>query len=234
MFITLEGLDFSGKSTQTTLLVEKLKSLEQKGPSRGLTHDAGRQTPPVPVHVLREPGGTAISEQIRGILLDRASHGLTATAEILLFSASRTQLVSEVILPALNRGEIVVCDRFVDSTTAYQGYGRGLGLESVAAINKVATLGLLPDLTLLIDIPIEEIERRKHAAGLPFDRMEESGKDFYERVRAGYVHMARQEQERFVVVDGMQPPQAVHREVWKAVERKMAITPLHAGSVKGR
>jgi len=211
MFITLEGLDFSGKSTQTKLLVEKLRLLEQRG---------GHAR----VHVIREPGGTAISEQIRRILLDKASDGLTPAAEILLFSASRTQLVSEVILPALERGEIVVCDRFFDSTTAYQGYGRRLDLEGVVTINKVATLGLVPDVTLLIDIPVGEIERRKHAAGLTFDRMEESGKEFYERVRAGYLAIARQERKRFVVIDGMQPPHAVHLEVWKAVERTMAIT----------
>ncbi len=227
MFIALEGLDFCGKSTQTGLLVERLKSLER-------TSAAHRDARPIPVHVLREPGGTAISEQIRGILLDKASHGLTATAEILLFSASRTQLVSEVILPALQRGEIVVCDRFVDSTTAYQGYGRRLDAESVAAINRVATLGLLPDLTVLIDISIEEIERRKHAAGLPFDRMEESGKEFYERVRAGYLELARQEHDRFVVVNGMRPPEAVHQDVWKEVERTRAFLSMQEGRVKGR
>ncbi len=140
MFITFEGLDFSGKSTQATILVEKLKKAH-----------------PV-VHFLREPGGTKISERIRDILLDKKNLEMTDAAELLLFSAARAQLVKEVIVPALQRGEIVVCDRYYDSTTAYQGYGRGIDLDAVKSINRLATGGTDPDITFFVDIPVDEIE----------------------------------------------------------------------------
>jgi len=222
MFITFEGLDFSGKTTQAALLVEKLRFMDLRGARRRADPHSHQPAGSGTVHFLREPGGTHISERIREILLDKTSHALTATAEILLFSASRTQLVSEVILPALGRGEIVVCDRFVDSTTAYQGYGRGLDPEDVERINNVATLGLTPNLTIFIDIPVLEIEQRKLAAGLTFDRMEDSGREFYERVRAGFLEIAQRQHARFVVVNGMRPLEAVHLEIWHAVERAFA------------
>ncbi len=166
MFITFEGLDFSGKTTQATRFVERVKADAQGS-----------------VLFLREPGGTRISERIREILLDREHLEMSPMAELLLFSASRSQLVQEVILPALGRGETVVCDRFYDSTTAYQGYGRGLDLQAIGRINAIASAGLVPDLTIFVDIPIEEIGRRKTAAGVPFDRMESGGGEFY-RARA--------------------------------------------------
>jgi dTMP kinase len=209
MFITFEGLDFSGKTTQAKLLVERLQLYRATGDVRQ----------PV-VHFLREPGGTAISERIRDILLDKNHPEITERDEIFLFSASRTQLVSEVILPALQRGEIVVCDRFADSTTAYQGYGRGLDLETVRTINSIATLGTDPDLTLLVDIPVAEIKRRKTRAGLAFDRMEGSGREFYERVWSGYHEIARREPQRVVVIDGTASIGDVERAIWQAVERK--------------
>lgn len=208
MFITFEGLDFSGKTTQAKLLIERLTV-------RGHV-----------VHFLREPGGTAISERIRDILLDKKYLEMSNTAELLLFSASRTQLVAEVIVPALKRGETIVCDRYYDSTTAYQSYGRGLDLEAVQLINKVATTGIAPDVTFLVDIPVEEIERRKAKAGLTFDRMESSGKEFYRRVRNGYLEMARTEQQRFTVVDGMLPVEEIHRTIWSSVEQKVSIQQL--------
>jgi dTMP kinase len=207
MFITLEGLDFSGKSTQATLLVKNLQ----------------RQNPTQRVHFIREPGGTRISEQIRNILLNKKHLELSDTAELLLFSASRTQLVSEVIAPALQRGEVVVADRYHDSTTAYQGYGRGLDLETVLRINAFATRNIAPDMTFLVDIPVEEIARRKARAGLTFDRMESSGREFYDRVRNGYLEIARRETGRIVLIDGMKAIDHVEREIWNAVERKMAI-----------
>lgn len=206
MFITFEGLDFSGKSTQANLLVERLKKAKHV------------------VHFLREPGGTKISERVREILLDRSHLEMTEAAELLLFSASRTQLVAEVIVPALQRGEIVVCDRYYDSTTAYQGYGRGFNLEAVRHINKIATAGTDPDLTILVDIPVEEIERRKAAAGMTFDRMESAGREFYERVRKGYLDMARNEPDRLVLVDGLASIDAVKTQVWQAVERRKEST----------
>ena len=202
MFITFEGLDFSGKSTQATILVEKLKK------ANGI------------VHFLREPGGTKISERIRSILLDKMNLELNDAAELLLFSAARAQLVKEVIVPALQRGEIVICDRYYDSTTAYQGYGRGINLEAVKNINRLATAGTDPDVTFFVDIPVEEIERRKQTAGMTFDRMESSGRNFYERVRKGYCEIARGESHRFVTIDGMLSVEEIARDIWKQVEKK--------------
>jgi dTMP kinase len=202
MFITFEGLDFSGKSTQATLLAAALKRQ--------------RYT----VHVLREPGGTAISEKIRELLLDKGNLDLTDIAEVLLFSASRAQLVQQVIKPALVRGEVVVCDRYCDSTTAYQGYGRGLNLDDVLAINRIATGGTMPDLTILVDIPIDEIERRKSRAGLSFDRMESAGREFYERVRAGY-HRIAAGNPRWFCVDGTNSIHTIEQLIWNEVSHRM-------------
>ncbi len=207
MFITFEGLDCSGKSTQAQLLSERLANEALPG-ERGVR----------PVRFLREPGGTAISERLREVLLDHRTLGLHERAELLLFEASRAQLVQQVIRPALARGEIVICDRYADSTTAYQGYGRGLDLAAVEQINRFATGGLQPDRTLFIDITVEEIARRKAQRGDPADRMESAGTGFYERVRNGYLDIARREPHRFVVVDGMPPIPAVEDAVWRSVE----------------
>jgi dTMP kinase len=208
MFISFEGLDFSGKSTQAVRAVERLRN-EGRGEGRGTT-----------VHFLREPGGTAISERIREILLDRSTQEMTDLTELLLFSASRAQLVSQVIRPALAAGEIVVCDRYCDSTIAYQGWGRGLDLATVQAIIKASVGETMPDLTLFIDIPVEEIARRKEAAGMTFDRMESAGRDFYERVRGGFLDLAAAEPERVRRVDGTGSVDTVHAAVWNAVSQK--------------
>jgi dTMP kinase len=168
------------------------------------------------VRFIREPGGTRISERLRDILLDKRHLELTETCELFLFSASRAQLVAEVIRPALHRGEFVICDRYVDSTTAYQGYGRGIDREAIASINALATQGTNPDLTFVIDIPVDELKRRKQAAGQPVDRMESSGREFYERVRAGYNDMARDTQ-RIVLIDGTRPVQDIHDAVWSTL-----------------
>ncbi len=213
MFITFEGLDFSGKTTQAQLLVEKLRALPETAGDRNHV-----------VHFIREPGGTKISERIRAILLDKEHLEITDTAELLLFSASRSQLVSEVIIPALRKGETVVCDRYCDSTTAYQGYGRGLNLEAVRSVNRLATAGTDPDITFVVDIPVVEIERRKAKAVITFDRMESGGKEFYERVRNGYLEIAKNEPERLVVIDGATAIQNVEHEVWRSVERKLALS----------
>jgi dTMP kinase len=221
MFLTFEGLDFSGKTTQARLVVEKLKAPPS---TSGLS--------PRTVRFIREPGGTRISERLREILLDKKNLDLSQTAELLLFSASRAQLVEEVILPALQRGETVICDRYYDSTTAYQGYGRGLDLATIHQINAAATFGLKPNLTILVDIPVDEIERRKAAAGLSFDRMESSGKAFYEKVRQGYHEIAREEPGRFVVVNGLKPIQELEQEIWRAaICRENSLTPTLGGGV---
>ena len=210
MFITIEGLDCSGKSTQAKLLVENLREF-----TRGVAS-------PVPtVHFIREPGGTKISERIREILLDRDHPELDAATELLLFSASRSQLVKEVIAPALNRKEIVVCDRYCDSTVAYQGFGRGIDLRVIDGINSLATDGLMPHLTIFIDIPVQEIERRKSAIGAARDRMEGSGTGFYERVRMGYLEIARKEEKRVVVVNGTESPENVARAIWALVTPRL-------------
>jgi len=204
MFLTFEGVDFSGKTTQARLLVDRL--------SRERT-----------VCFLREPGGTEISERIREILLDRKHLELTDEAELFLFSASRAQLVTQVIRPALRRGEMVICDRYYDSTTAYQGYGRRLNLHAIRTINAFATGALVPDLTIFVDIPVEEIERRKHAAGKGFDRMESAGREFFERVRAGYCALCADEPDRVLRVDGTRPVDTVHKEILDILARKTAF-----------
>lgn len=212
MFITFEGLDFSGKTTQATLLVEKLRSLPSAKGEKNTT-----------VHFIREPGGTRISERIREVLLDKDNLELTEVSELLLFSASRAQMVKEFVLPALQQGEIVVCDRYFDSTTAYQGYGRGIDLETVHTINRLATYNTNPDLTILVDIPVDEIERRKVHAGMTFDRMEASGREFYERARKGYLALAAADTMRWYLVDGLAPVESIARTIWMKVEQKLII-----------
>jgi len=210
MFVTFEGLDFSGKSTQATILVEKLK--QQR-------HNV--------VHFLREPGGTTISERIRDLLLDKQNLEMSDAAELLLFSAARAQLVKEVIIPALQRGEIVICDRYYDSTTAYQGYGRGINLDAVKSINRLATAGTDPDITFFVDIPVEEIERRKQKAGMTFDRMESSGRAFYERVLQGYRGIAQSEAHRFFTLDGTAGEKEIAADIWKIIEKKLSVKNQH-------
>lgn len=203
MFITFEGIDFSGKTTQATLLVERLKR-------------SGRD-----VLFLREPGGTPVSEKIRSILLDKQHLDLNPCAELLLFSAARSQLVRQVILPALERRTVVVCDRFYDSTTAYQGYGRGIDLGDIRSINTIATFGTRPETTFLVDVDLDEVARRRKASGLSADRMESEGWEFFDRVRKGYLAVAAAEPSRIRVLDGAQPPEAIHGAIWDHVERNI-------------
>lgn len=203
MFITFEGLDSSGKSTQAKLLVDYLK---QEGKD---------------VVVLREPGGTAISEKIRDLLLDKQHLEIGQKAELLLFSAARTQLVDQVIRPALLAGKIVVCDRFYDSTTAYQGYGRGLDLGEVRTINTIATSGTTPDLTLFVDVDLEELARRRRNAGVVPDRMESSGKSFYEKVLHGYRNIAAAEPQRVVIINGMRPVDEIQQEIRSIIQQRL-------------
>jgi dTMP kinase len=204
MLITFEGLDFSGKSTQVKLLADRLTG-EGKA-----------------VLVLREPGGTQVGERIRSILLERDTAHLTPEAEFLLFSASRTQLVQEVIAPALAAGTIVVCDRFFDSSTAYQGWGRGIPLDAVERINMLATSGREPDLTFFLDIPVEEVEKRIREKKGVRDRMESNGVEFYERVRRGYLDLAGRLQ-RMIRLDGMLPVETLAGEIWHAVEERIHV-----------
>jgi dTMP kinase len=186
MFITFEGIDFCGKSTQVGLLRDYL--LEQK------KH----------VHLIREPGGTEISEKIREILLDKKNNAMVMETEIFLFSASRAQLVREVIRPYLQKGYYVISDRFHDSSTAYQGFGRGLSVDAILNIHNLAIGETIPDITFFIDIPNDvAIARKRNIAHSDLDRIEVSDNTFYERVREGYLYLSKKEK-RFKVIDGTQ------------------------------
>lgn len=204
-FITFEGTEGCGKSTQIALLGERLTA-------------AGRV-----VMQLREPGGTLIGEEIRHTLKHSSvNHAMTSEAELLLMNASRAQLVREIIRPALSAGGIVLCDRFYDSTTAYQGFGRGLDLKVVRTMVDFAVGETRPDLTVLFHVP-PQVSRERLAsrqATLPFmrDRMEEADNDFFERVVKGYRAIAADEPERVKLVDAAGTVETVRAEIWKLVE----------------
>lgn len=200
LFITFEGLDYCGKTTQLQLLAQRFEQLT------------------LSYIVLREPGGTTIGEKIRSILLDASNSNLTEASELFLFEASRSQLVAEVIKPALAQGTIVLCDRYYDSTTAYQGYGRGISLSLIEAMNAYATGELKPHLTFFLDIPLNEIERRIRHTNATRDRMEMNERSFYERVRNGYYEIAKREQ-RFRVIDGMQSIETIHAQIWDEIQK---------------
>ncbi len=204
-FISFEGIDFSGKSTQITLLKQYL---EERGEE---------------VYVLREPGGTPISEQIRSILLDKNNKNMCHHAEIFLYSAARAQLVEEKIRPLLEQGVFVIADRYVDSTTAYQGYGRGVDLTIVKAINRAATYGLMPSITFLLDIEPQLAFLRRKKNGLATDRMEEGGLDFFTRIYTAYHEMARNEQKRFVIIDANQPIEKIHIQIVQSFHQKLQV-----------
>jgi len=204
LFITFEGNEGSGKSTQVALLAARLRE-------QGCA-----------VRVLREPGGTPIGEEIRHTLKhSQANDAMTAEAELLLMNASRAQLVREVIRPALQAGEVVLCDRFYDSTTAYQGYGRGLDLHTVKAVIDFAVGDTRPDLTLLLLVPPEVSEERRLArqATLPFmrDRMEEADRGFFERVTRGYQAIAAAEPQRVRLVPATGRVEVVSAHLWSVV-----------------
>jgi dTMP kinase len=205
LFITFEGTEGCGKSTQVELLARQLGALGHR------------------VRVLREPGGTPIGEEIRHTLKhSQQNHAMTAEAELLLMNASRAQLVREIIRPALAAGEIVVCDRFYDSTTAYQGYGRELGLEKVKSVIDFAVGDTRPDLTLLLQVPLHvSAERlRSRQSTLPFarDRIEEADQKFFARVAKGYLMVAAAEPSRVRVVDSSGLVQATTAKIWELVQ----------------
>ncbi len=199
MFITFEGIDFCGKSTQVELLKKYFTDQDKR------------------VEIIREPGGTEISELVRSILLDKKNYHMVMETEIFLFSAARAQLVREKIRPYLNEGIYVISDRFHDSTTAYQGFGRGIDIESVNHINSLAIGGTIPDLTFFIDITVEEAERRKKLMrNFDPDRIEVSETSFYERVRAGYLFIADQNS-RMKVINGMKSIEEIHNDILEEI-----------------
>ena len=203
MFITLEGSDGSGKSSQHTLLVDFLKA-------QGY-----------PVLATREPGGTTIGEQVRAILSDLKNTAMHPRSEILLFQASRAQLVEEVIRPHLASGGVVVCDRYADSTIAYQGYGYQLvPLDLLASIVSFATGGLKPDLTLLLDMDVKEGLQRRMRGG-DWNRLDAYDLEFYERVRQGYLEMASAEPDRWTIIDAGQMPDQVHASICAVVMERL-------------
>lgn len=201
MFVTVEGIEGSGKSTLLGGLSERL---------------SGRRE----VVVTREPGGTPVGDKIRSIFLDR-SIAIDARTEALLVNAARSAHVAEVIRPALARGKLVLCDRFVDSTIAYQGYGRGLDLAMLREICRVATGGLDPSLTLLLDVSLEESRRRTLARHPELDRLESEDDGFHERVRIGFLELARASK-RHLVLDGARDSASLIDEAAAAIEQRLA------------
>jgi dTMP kinase len=198
--ISFEGSEGCGKSTQIRLLKERLEK-------------SGRE-----VVVLREPGGTEIGESIRHLLQHaNEGHSMTSETELLLFAASRAQIVREKIRPLVESGVFVILDRFLDSTTVYQGHARGLPLDAVNAINRFAIGGTLPQLTLLLDLDVQTAWQRIHATGRELDRMESQPPEFFEKVRQGYLDVAKAEPERIQVIDASASPEVVHEAVWERV-----------------
>lgn len=198
IFITFEGIDGCGKSTQTALCREWLESL-------GTT-----------VLLVREPGGTKIGEKIRSLLLDKDNGAMAPMTELFLFEAARAQIVEETIKPALAEGKAVICDRFFDSSFAYQGHARGLGEDMVSRLNMYATGGLAPDITFFLDISVKEAVMRREGRGGEKDRIESAGDSFQELVREGFIRAASADK-RIVTVDATESPV----EIFKQVQEKI-------------
>lgn len=206
LFFTFEGVEGSGKTTQLRRLSATLRQAGQR------------------VAETREPGGTSLGDAIRSILLATRNLEMVAETELFLYLASRAQLCREWIASALNAETIVVCDRFADATVAYQGYGRGLDLKLIRTINRVATGGLTPDLTILLDLdPREGLRRVRERGQVPLpesllDRLEAEALEFHDRVRKGYLQLAREESHRFQIIDATQSEEAIAAEIWARVE----------------
>ena len=200
-FITFEGCDGCGKSTQLKLFSAYLAENN------------------IPHIFTREPGGGKISEEIRQILLNGKNMEMTDECEALLYAAARVQNLSDRVEPALAKGELVVCDRYVDSSLAYQAYGRGLGVDFISKINSFALEKYLPDVTVFINLSSEAAFARKKGAD-ENDRLEQAGKDFHKRVYDGYCTLAQQNPDRYVVIDGAQTPQEIFNAVIKALKEK--------------
>lgn len=203
-FITFEGIEGCGKTTQLRLLAENLRSRGDE------------------VTVTREPGGCPISDRVREILLDAGNGAMTAMTELLLYAAARAQHVAEVVAPALDAGQIVLCDRFTDATVAYQGYGRGLDQGVIAELNRLATGTIRPELTLLFDCPVEiglerAMARINSSQGAREERFELESLQFHRRVREGYLALAEREPGRFIVINGAESIEATAEAVAAAV-----------------
>lgn len=209
IFITFEGIEGSGKSTVAEIVGRRFR-------------EAGRRTV-----ITREPGGTAVSERIREILLDPEAYNMHARAELLLYLASRAQLVEEVIRPGLDAGMVVLCDRFFDATTAYQGWARGLGEDITDQLNSFAVQGVIPDLTLLLDLDVDEgfgrgPHRREKTGEARRDRLELESEAFHRKVREGYLRIAEREK-RVVVIDAARPLEEVEREIIGNINARLGV-----------
>jgi len=202
LFITFEGGEGCGKSTQARALWRRL--CQQN----------------IPVILTHEPGGTALGHKIRRVLKEKGKSPISSEAELLLFAASRAQLVTEVICPNLENGITVICDRYADSTTAYQGYGRGLDLEMVKTINNAATQGLRPNLTILLDMPVEAGLARK--GDKRQDRFEQEDIAFHQRVREGYLKLVANDPERWLIVDATQSKKKIAQIIWQKVSQLLS------------
>lgn len=202
LFISMEGPDGAGKSTQIELL-------------RGYLADKGYE-----IVITREPGGTVISEAIRQLILNREYVEMCPNTELLLYAAARAQLVNEVIRPALEAGKAVICDRFVESSVVYQGIARGMGIDTVYAVNEYALEGLRPQLTILLDLDAEEgLRRKKNQAEL--DRMEAAGLEFHRKVAEGYRMLAEREKERIMKISATLPEEDIHAKIVLAIEERI-------------
>ncbi|TKV27456.1 dTMP kinase [Arthrobacter sp. NamB2] len=199
LFIALEGGDGAGKSTQAALLCRALE-----GSGRAVVRT-------------REPGGTPIGEKLRSLVLEHGHGEIDARTEALLFAASRAAHVQQVIVPALERGEVVVCDRYIDSSVAYQGAGRGLGPQAVLDVNLWATNGLRPDLTVLLDVDPAEGRTRRTSGAAAEDRLESEPDGFHASIRAAFLELAREEPERYLVLAATGAPQDLHRAILEAL-----------------
>ena len=200
LFITFEGTDGGGKTTQIQRLTADLR-------------EAGYD-----VCLTREPGGTPISEQIRDMLLNPDHSEMTATTELLLYAASRAQHVSEVIKPALEAGKVVISSRFADAMVVYQGYGRGLGLERIHHLNRIATDGVTPDVTFVLDLPVDiGLQRVQNSRG-GLDRLEREKIEFHRRLREGYQIIASQEPQRLKIIDAQVSPDQVYAQIQAIIQ----------------
>ena len=195
-FISFEGIDYCGKSTQINLLLNRLKNFNLK------------------IKVLREPGGTLISEKVRDILLDTDHIEMYPNTELLLYSAARSQLVHQIIIEELKRGIYIIADRFFDSTTTYQGYGRNIDIGFIQKLNHFVTSGLTPFKTFFIDISPTEAERRSQLYDEKKDRMESESIEFYQKIRNGYLKLEENEPERFIKINGELPPEQIAEKIW--------------------
>jgi dTMP kinase len=203
LFITFEGGEGCGKSTQARNLYRKLDKIT------------------IPAILIREPGNTPLGERVRYLLKQASEISISPLAELMLFNASRSQLVTDVIMPGLKEGKVIICDRFADSTIAYQSYGRGLDLDTVKEINRIASGGLKPDLTFLLDIPPELGLSRKNADAN--DRFEQEELAFHYKVRQGFLQLASEEPERWVVIDSTLSKNQIGGLVWDKVGQLLKI-----------